>query len=299
MPKMEALDRDTLERLIAGSTEAVLVARVDSADWPVVLSNPAFDELCSDEGRPVAGKPFADVVEPMLGRDLAVELSETIRSAQQTSIPVECAGREYLLSLVPLGEDAAAARYYAAYWRNSAVSAGATRADTHRALLQARRRVRDLTREDAVTGLMNTAAFRDVLSHDWAVATREKSALGLVAFVLDDFDAYFEVFGRHATDSCLRRVAQAVRRCLRRASDVAARLEGDNGGKMVVLSHGSNEEGVYEFANRIAEAVRGLRLHHPRSRVERFVTVSFEVKMLKPGSGKVEIRTLLGQLTGD
>lgn len=296
MPKMEALDRDTLERLIAGSAEAVLVTRVDSADWPVVLCNPAFDELCSDAGRPAAGKPFADVVEPMLGRDLAVELSETIRSGQQTSIPVECAGREYLLSLVPLGEEAAAARYYAAYWRNSA--APANRADTRRALLQARRRVRDLTREDAVTGLMNTAAFRDVLGHDWAVATREKSALGLVVFVLDDFDAYFEVFGRHATDSCLRRVAQVVRRCLRRASDVAARLEGGNGGKLVVLSHGSNEEGVHEFANRIGEAVRGLRLHHPRSRVERYVTVSFQVTMLKPGSGKGDLRSLLGQLTG-
>ncbi|MDH4252888.1 MAG: GGDEF domain-containing protein [Gammaproteobacteria bacterium] len=295
---MEALDRDVLEQLVAGSAEPVLVARVDSADWPVVLSNPAFDGICPDG--PAVGKPFADVVEPMLGRDLAVELSETIRAGQETSIPVERSGREYLLSLLPLGPLDSSTRYYAAYWRSSASTAGgATRADTQRALLQARRRVRDLTREDPVTGLMNTAAFRDVLSHDWAVAAREQSALGLVVLELNDFDAYFEVFGRHATDSCLRRVAQAIRRCLRRASDVAARLDGANGGKLIVLSHGSNEEGVHEFAGRIAAAVRGLGLHHPRSKVERFVTVSYEVTMLKPGSGKVEAAAVLERLVAD
>jgi len=295
MQNMEALDRDTLWHLLAGSAEPVLVARVDSADWPVVLTNPAFDEI--GPGDPVVGKPFADVIEPMLGRDMAVELSETIRAGQQTSIPIERSGREFMLSLVPIGAGGSARRYYAAYWRN-APSSAAARADSQRALLQARRRVRDLTREDPVTGLMNTDAFRDVLSHDWAVAMREQSTLALVVFILNDFDAYRDVFGRHATDSCLRRVSQALRRCLRRASDVAARLDGANGGKLIVLSHGSNEEGVTEFAERIAAAVRGLGIHHPRSKVERFVTVSFEVAMLKPG-GKIDAATILEKLTAD
>jgi len=80
------------------------------------------------------------------------------------------------------------------------------------------------------------------------------------------------VFGRHAADSCLRRVGQAIRRCLRRASDVVGRLDG---AELIVLSHASDEDGVTEFATRISTAVRELGLHHPRSTASKFVTVSF------------------------
>jgi diguanylate cyclase (GGDEF)-like protein len=134
-----------------------------------------------------------------------------------------------------------------------------------------------------VTGLLNEAAFRDVLAHDWAVAAREQSSLALVAFQLDDFPAYLEVFGRHASDSCLRRVAQAIRRRLRRASDVAARVDDSN---LLVLAHSSTEANVTEFAEKIAAAVRELGLHHPRSNSARFVTVSYRIAVAAAkGSG--------------
>ena len=165
------------------------------------------------------------------------------------------------------------ARFYVVFWRGGGTGAVAG-SDMHHALLKAKRRIRDLARDDAVTGLLNGRAFREVLEHDWAVAAREKSTLSLVLFTLDDFDAYIDVFGRHAADSCLRRVGQAVRRCLRRASDVVGRLDG---AELVVLSHASDEDGVREFAARISNAVRELGLHHPRSTVSKFVTVSFRV----------------------
>ncbi len=120
-----------------------------------------------------------------------------------------------------------------------------------------------------------------MFEHDWAVAAREKSRLSLVTFVLDEFDAYVDVFGRHAADSCLRRVGRAIRRCLRRASDVVAR---PRGAVFVALSHASEETGVREFAGRIATAVRELGLHHPRAKSSKFVTVSFEVVVADPAN---------------
>jgi diguanylate cyclase (GGDEF)-like protein len=117
--------------------------------------------------------------------------------------------------------------------------------------------------------------------------------LSLVVFALDDFGAYFDVFGRHASDSCLRRVGQAIRRCLRRASDVVARLDGD---KLVVLSHASTEQSVHEFAERISTAVRELGLHHPRSRAGRFVTVSFGVAVAYPGEDSRAAAEVLNDL---
>ncbi|MDJ0794614.1 MAG: GGDEF domain-containing protein [Woeseiaceae bacterium] len=269
---MSGIDHNVLEQVLAGTAEPLLVVRIDQPDWPVALANPAFANITRDE---VHDQPFADVIENLAGRELALEVSESVRSQQETSFPVESNSREYLLVLKPvLLGDEETARFYAAYWRGSTSATGGNGAEVHHALLKAKRQIRDLSRDDPVTGLLNGRAFREVFEHDWAVAAREKSRLSVVTFSLEDFDAYVDVFGRHAADSCLRRVGQAIRRCLRRASDVVARPQG---ACFVALSHASDEEGVRDFAAQISTAVRELGLHHPRSSASKFVTVSFDV----------------------
>ena len=291
---MKPLQRDVLDQLIEASAEPILTASTARPDWPVVLCNPAFQRLHGE--KPVLERPLADVVESLLGRDLALEVSETIRSRQETSIPVLLHKREYLLVLRPVSVDSSD-QYYALYWRSGhGVDPSVANEDMHHALLRAKRRIRDLSRDDPVTGLLNEAAFREVLEHDWAVAAREKSSLALIAFTLDDFGAYLEVFGRHATDSCLRRVAQAVRRCLRRASDVAARIPTTDGDALVVLSHASHEAGVLEFAERISGAVRELGLHHPRSKAARLVTVSHRAAVVQVDRSKQQSAEFLNRV---
>ena len=287
---MNPLPGHVLNELIDGSAEPLLVARIDSPEWPVEVANAASADLGAD----AAGQPFADVIEQLIGRDLALEISETVRAGQATTLPIEVGGREYLLSIRVLDGGDDGASYCAAWFRHPATQTGGGEAQA--ALATANRRIRDLTRDDPVTGLLNGATFREVLEHDWAVAQREKSTLALAVFGFDDFDAYLDVFGRHATDSCLRRVASVIRRSLRRASDVAARIDGEHGGRIVVLSHGSDEESVREFAIRIAAAVRELGLHHPRSRVSRFVTVSIDVTMLDASRDKLSVGKLLERL---
>ncbi len=271
---MKSVNREILEQVILASADPVLVVRIDHPDWPVELCNPAFATVDAEE---VLGRPFADVIERLVGRELALEVSESLRTKQETSLPLEINGREYLLALKPLSLSGAAdASHFAAFWRGGSGAVDAAGAEVQHELLKAKRRIRDLSRDDPVTGLLNNAAFRDVLAHDWTVAAREKSSLALVVLTLDDFEAYLDVFGRHATDSCLRRVGQAIRRCIQRASDVVARLDDD---RFVVLSHASEDNGVSEFAARISAAVRELGLHHPRSRGGRFVTASYQISV--------------------
>jgi diguanylate cyclase (GGDEF)-like protein len=290
---MKPVKRDILEQVLAGTTEPVLIVSVDQPDWPVSFANTAFASI---GGEDVAGKPFADVIEGIAGRELALEVSESVRSGEETSFPVESGSREYLLVLKPLVlSDDKTARSYAAYWRSTTSSTPADDAETHHALLKAKRRIRDLSRDDPITGLLNGRAFREVLEHDWAVAARDKGRLSLVMFRLNEFDAYVEVFGRHASDSCLRRVGSAIRRCLRRASDVVAR---PNGASFVALSHASDEDGVREFAARISTAVRELGLHHPRSSSSKFVTVSFEVAVADTANERRNANEFLDDLLG-
>ena len=114
-----------------------------------------------------------------------------------------------------------------------------------------------------------------------------------VRIEVDDRKAYVDVFGRHASDSCLRRVGQAIRRCLRRASDVVARLDDTS---FVVLSHASNVDGIEQFAQSIATAVRDLKLHHPRSTEDRYVTVQYSVIATEAG-GEGTADEFLARLT--
>ncbi|MCH9692927.1 MAG: diguanylate cyclase [Gammaproteobacteria bacterium] len=288
---MKTVSRKILEQVISGTTEPVLVVRVDQPDWPVVLANPAFESITADA---VLRQPFADVIESLAGRELALEVSETVRAQQESSLPIESSSREYLLILKPLRlPGVESVSFYAAYWRSGVGAGGAESAEMHHALLKAKRRIRDLSRDDPVTGLLNRRAFADVFEHDWAVAARESSKLSLVMFALDEFDAYVEVFGRHAADSCLRRVGQAIRRCLRRASDVVARPDGD---RFIVLSHAVDGQGVGEFASKISIAVRELGLHHPRSAAAKFVTVSYEVAVADVSSEQLHAREFLNEL---
>ncbi len=280
---------EILQRIIDGAAEPILLLSMSQPDWPVLLANPAFREL---SGAEVVDRPFADVIEALVGRDLALDISEALRQGQETGFPVELGHNEYLLALVPMlvdGDDTAGS--WAVYLRGAA----GVGTEMHEALLQAKRRIRDLSRDDPATGLLNGPAFEEIVEHDWAVARREGSSLALVAFEIDDFDAYENVFGRHAADTCLRRVSQAIRKFLRRASDVVARTENAT---ICVLSHSSDEQSVDAFAVKIASAVRELGLHHPRSSIARFVTVSYRVRCIDGSRDEGDIRDLLADLLG-
>ena len=286
---MKTINRKILEQVIEASAEPLVIVRVDHPDWPVVWSNHAFKSIGGQDAR---DEPFAVVIEQLVGRELALDISEALRTRRETSFPVELGGHEYLLALIPLAtDDETEPNFYAAFWRGGAGAVAGS--EMHRALLKAKRRIRDLSRDDPVTGLLKETAFYDVLDHDWAVAAREKSSLALVVFSLDEFDAYIDVFGRHAGDTCLRRVGQAVRRSLRRASDVVGHLDSS---EIVVLSHASDEAGMREFAARISAAVRELGLHHPRSAASKFVTVSYRVGLSSSARAKQSARQFLDGL---
>ena len=171
---MKSPNRQILEQVIAATTEPLLVARIDQSDWPVVLANPAFKNLSNQDS---IDRPFADVVEELAGRELAIEVSESVRAQQETSFPVESNGREYLLVIKPLllpNEEAA--RFYAAYWRSALGGGPSGGAEMHHALLKAKRRIRDLSRDDPVTGVLNDRTFAEVFARLGGSRAGEKQA---------------------------------------------------------------------------------------------------------------------------
>jgi diguanylate cyclase (GGDEF)-like protein/PAS domain S-box-containing protein len=90
-----------------------------------------------------------------------------------------------------------------------------------------------MAHNDALTGLLNRASFRDALQQQLAVAGGA-APLAVLVFDLDGFKQVNDSAGHAVGDALLQEFAQRLRSVVRRA-DVAARLGGD---EFAVLMHG-------------------------------------------------------------
>ncbi len=140
-------------------------------------------------------------------------------------------------------------------------------------------------RSDALTGLANRQAFLEVVQREWGIASREQRRITVIVFQVDALDRYRDLYGKHAADSCLRKVAHAISGSLRRTGDIAARVA-DN--RFAALVGGSEEAAAREFAAQIARRVRDLAIHHPRSPADRYVTVLLGIASDLPAWGETD-----------
>src|ERR1700722_13401828 len=136
-------------------------------------------------------------------------------------------------------------------------------------------------RDDRLTGLYTLSYLEELLKRDWSVAHREQRSIAVFAVDIDALDLYNATFGRAAGDSAIRRVAHVVSACLRRSSDVTARIDG---GSLIAFAPGLNHEQALRVGHLMAERVRDLRIHHPRSAVLRYISVSVGVCAATPGA---------------
>jgi diguanylate cyclase (GGDEF)-like protein len=150
------------------------------------------------------------------------------------------------------------------------------------ALTDARRRLKTLERSDPATGVPNRTEFMEVIQRDWSIARRELRCLGLIIFEVDAFAEYRNLFGRHAADSVLRKIAHAINGSLRRAGDFSARYDE---ARFAALVGSANEVQAQSLAESIAAKVRNLSIHHPHSPLGKFLTLSFGVASEVPDWG--------------
>ncbi len=155
----------------------------------------------------------------------------------------------------------------------------------HEALEQANEVLRQMSMRDGLTQLANRRRFDEGLHSLWAQAGRRvhqrridrvdtPPALGLVLIDIDNFKPYNDCLGHLAGDDALRRVAAAIQTALLRDSDIAARYGGE---EFAVLLPDTDLAGATRVAERIATRIRDLRIAHPASDVQPYLTVSLGV----------------------
>jgi diguanylate cyclase (GGDEF)-like protein len=139
-----------------------------------------------------------------------------------------------------------------------------------------------LAATDALTGLPNRRSFDTKLSAEWQRAVRSEEALSLLMIDIDKFKSYNDTFGHPAGDRCLNLVATALQSTIQRATDMAARYGGEEFG---VILPATDEEGTIVVAERMRDAVLGLRLPHALDNA--LVSVSIGAATLRPRRGSM------------
>lgn len=266
--------------------QATLIVNARKADLPIAYVNPAIEILVGADASELIGSPLRNLVsegelpEPGCGtfnantgerdpQEVNERFEQVWKGKDGKDIPV-------CVQASPLYDRPGTP----GYWMLQIPAGIASAVDASNpeslkdALTDARRQLKKLERADTATGIPNRAVFMETLQRDWSMARREQRCLGLIIFEVDAFAEYRDLFGRHAADSVLRKIGHAISGSVRRAGDLAARYDQD---RFAVLIGSTNEIQAQGLAENIAAKVRNLSIHHPRSPLGRFLTLSFGV----------------------
>lgn len=291
---VKSLNRHTLEQIVAAIPAPVLVADARDPRHPVVYVNSAYEQFTGFAGAELAGRPWS-LLERRSGEDLA-ELRLAIDRAEAYDARVTDERKNGTpwtsdVSVAPLYDGRGELKYYLCTLRGTgtagrAAATGANNGSREISLLQrelglARQKVAVIDRIDSATGLLRFDYFRETLRRDLLVARRDRRFVSLLVFEIVEFDVYEQTFGDKAAESCMRMIGTQITRTLRRASDLCARYDDVT---LVAAALGQAPEEIQPLADAIAESVSQLKLHNPRAKSNRYITVRVDVIGCPPGA---------------
>jgi len=281
------LDLDCYRRIIDSSPDGVVLVDAQSPEHPVIYVNHGFETM--------TGYALAD----LLGRNLRLlqgddrdqDARHRMREALVRHEPCRVLLRNYRkdgtvfwneMTVVPLKDAQGQVTHFAGHHRDAGERLRIDPKSSKDSSSGAHQPTSVAIRDDRLTGLFTLPYLEELLKRDWALAQRERRSIAVFAIDIDALDLYNATFGRAAGDSAIRRVSHVVAGCLRRSSDVTARIDG---GSLLAFAPGLGLDQALRIGHTMSERVRELRIHHPRSTVLRYMSVSVGVSAVVPEQG--------------
>jgi two-component system cell cycle response regulator len=276
---MTAVDASIYPRLVDSSPEGVVLVDALNPEQPVIYVNHAFEILTGYSAAELLGRNLRRLQGDDREQDARHRLREALGRAETCRVLLRNYRKDGTvfwneMTVSPLLDAQGRVTHFAGYHRDAGERLRIDPKLTRDSLSGAHQPTAVAIRDDRLTGLFTLPYLEELLKRDWAVAQREKRSIAVFAIDIDALDLYNATFGRAAGDSAIRRVAHVVSACLRRSSDVTARIDG---GSLVAFAPGLTSEQALRIGQLMAERVRDLRIHHPRSAVLRYVSVSVGV----------------------
>jgi diguanylate cyclase (GGDEF)-like protein len=148
------------------------------------------------------------------------------------------------------------------------------RVNTHLRAKHAADELRRIGSLDELTGLGSRHQFDESLAREWLRGLRVGDPISLLLIDIDYFGQYNERYGYAKGDSCLRKVAAAIKGSTRRPADLVARCGGEQFGMLLPQTP---RRGAEFIAQRVLDAVSVLNVPHEGPLGARHVTVSIGV----------------------
>ena len=147
-----------------------------------------------------------------------------------------------------------------------------------------------LSMYDALTNIRNRRYFDETFEKTFSEIKRDKKSLAVLMIDIDFFKLYNDNYGHGQGDETLRKVAKALEKTIKRASDFVARYGGE---EFVILLKDINKDGVEAVANNLLNAIRELKITHEFSKIENYVTVSIGASFYNSRSDVTKLELLL------
>lgn len=124
---------------------------------------------------------------------------------------------------------------------------------------------------DGLTQVANRRCLQETFKREWYRLAREKAPLSMIICDVDYFKRYNDTYGHQMGDECLQKIAETIRKALKRPADLVARYGGE---EFVVLLPNTQASGAWIVAQEIQCNIRQLSLEHQASLVSPFITMS-------------------------
>ena len=147
-----------------------------------------------------------------------------------------------------------------------------------------------LSMYDGLTNIRNRRYFDETFEKTFSEIKRDKKSLAVLMIDIDFFKPYNDNYGHGQGDETLRKVAKALEKTIKRASDFVARYGGE---EFVILLKDINKNGVEAVANNLLNAVRELKITHEFSKIENYVTISIGASFYNSNSDITKLELLL------
>jgi two-component system cell cycle response regulator len=279
-----SFDAELFRRLLESSPEGVALIDAQAPEQPVIYVNPGFVTLTGYQAADLVGRNLRLLQGDDREQDGRHRLREAIKLGETCRVLLRNYRKDGTLfwndlTMLPLKEPDGRVSHFAGYYRDAGDRLRLDPKLSRDSLSGAHQPTGVAVRDDRLTGLYTLAYLQELLKRDWAIAQRERRSIAVFAIDIDALDIYNATFGRAAGDSAIRRVSHCVSGCLRRSSDVTARIEG---GSLMAFAPGIDLDRARALADVMAERVRELRIHNPRSGVLRYMSVSVGVCAVIP-----------------
>ncbi|MBL6751294.1 MAG: diguanylate cyclase [Nevskia sp.] len=214
-------------------------------------------------------------------RDIPIIVLSTKEEPQVKSEAFAVGANDYLVKLPDNIELLARIRHHSRSYVNQLQRDEAYRAlrESQQQLLEKNLELQRLTSLDGLTGLSNRRYFNEYMSVEWNRAMRERAHMSAIMMDVDDFKRYNDTYGHLAGDEVLKKVADAIRGCLERPTDLATRFGGE---EFIVVLPSTPVDGARFIGEKLRNNVADLGIPHSGATAAGHVTVSVGVACTVP-----------------